>query len=499
MHPTLTFVGGAGTVTGSCFLLDTPEARVLVDCGLYQGRKELRLLNWDPFPFDPATIDAVVLTHAHLDHCGAIPRLVQAGFRGRVHATEPSIGLAEIVLTDSGHLQEEDARRANRRGYTKHAPARPLYTEADAVRALTRFIPLELHRPTEVARGVTVTASRAGHILGAVSLLVETQGPAARSVVFSGDLGRQWHPLLLPPEPRPPADVVVLESTYGDRAHDDVDAVEQLAAAVRRTAARGGTVVIPAYAVDRTEVVLVHLASLAREGRIPDIPVVVDSPMALEALRLYRRAAFESTWIRKDGHAHEGLAPGRAREVRDPEGSKEIDRDPSPKIVVSASGMATGGRVLHHLVRFLPDPRSTVVLVGFQAPGTRGQALEAGARTLRMIGEDVPVRAEVTSIPSFSVHADQSELAAWLTGTEDRPAATFLVHGEPAAATVLCRLLADRHGWDAHVARRGERVALPSRAGRTSPVRGTPSGWADLDRVQDGPGRTGDAGSEPAT
>jgi metallo-beta-lactamase family protein len=461
--PALTFLGGAGTVTGSAFLLDTAGARVLVDCGLYQGRKELRELNWEPFPVDPATIDAVVVTHAHLDHCGALPRLVAQGLGCRVHATPETIGLAAIVLRDSAHLQEEDAERANRRGYTRHHPALPLSTTADAERALRAFVPLALHRPTSIAPGVRVTATRAGHILGAVSLLVELDGPPPRTVVFSGDLGRPAHPLLLPPEPRPAADVVVLESTYGDRTHEDADASEELAAAIRRTAARGGTVVIPAYAVDRTEVVLVHLAALAEAGRIPDLPVLVDSPMALEALRLYRRGAFDPVWMRDDSDVMRALDPGRVTEVRDPEGSKAIDRDPSPKIVVSASGMATGGRVLHHLARFLPDPRSTVVLVGFQAPGTRGSTLEGGAASVRLHGEDVPVRAEIVSIPSFSVHADRDELAAWLVGTPDRPAMTYLVHGEDEAASGLAHHVRALGDWPVHVARRGERVALPGR------------------------------------
>ncbi len=461
---TLRFVGGAGTVTGSRFLFDTPEARVLVDCGLFQGRKDLRLRNWDPFEVDPASIDALVLTHAHLDHCGYVPRLVRDGFAGPVFATDPTIALARIVLTDSGRLQEEDAGRANRRGYTRHSPAAPLYTEAQAEAALRRFRPMSLVEQTEIAAGVVVKPTWAGHILGSASLALRVEDDPPFTVLFSGDLGRPNHPILRPPAPRPEVDVVVLESTYGDVAHDDEGAMEAFASAISRTAERRGTVVIPAYAVDRTEVILVHLHRLLRQGRVPELPVYVDSPMALAALRLYRAAVrFGAPDVRDDaGLVDDALNAPNLVEARSVEESKQIDHDTRPKIVVSASGMATGGRVVHHLQRYLPDRRSTVVLVGFQAPGTRGHALEQGARELRMFGTLVPVRAEIVTAPAFSVHADQDELIDWLTAAPP-PAMTCLVHGEPDAADALRRRLLARRGWPAVVAMDGGRVEVPPR------------------------------------
>ncbi len=458
--PTLTFVGGAGTVTGSCFLLETDLACVLVDCGLYQGMKELRLLNWEPLPFDPADVDAVVLTHAHLDHCGALPRLHAEGFAGPIFATPETIALAGIVLCDSGHLNEQDAARANRRSYSRHAPALPLYTEAQAERTLRLLRPLGLHERTEVAPGVWVRATSSGHILGAVSLLVEVEGVRPVSVAFSGDLGRDSHPLLLPPEPRPDADVVVVESTYGDRRHDDAAASDALAQAVAATAARGGTVVIPAFAVDRTEILLVHLAELVAAGRIPELPVYVDSPMALAALGVYRQALAErAPGVRRDIDIAAALDAPNVIETRDVEESKAIDADPRRKIVISASGMATGGRVLHHLARYLPDERACVVLAGFQVPGTRGHALETGLRELRMFGETIEVSADVVTIPAFSAHADREELAAWLAAPS-APRVTYVVHGEPSSSAGLRSLLLARGQGPVEIPRRGQTVPL---------------------------------------
>lgn len=464
--PTLTFLGGAGTVTGSRFLLETPATRVLVDCGLFQGEKALRLRNWETFPVDPASIDALVVTHAHVDHCGYVPALYREGFRGPIHATPDTAALARIVLPDSGHLQEEEASYANRKGYSKHRPALPLYTEADAIESLDLLRPLPFGRVEEVAPGVRVTLRPAGHILGSASALVELEragGARALRVLFSGDVGRPVHPLLAPPAAVGDVDVVVVESTYGDRTHDDAGALEELAAVIRRTAGRGGTVVVPAFAVDRTEVVLHVLKELREEGGIPPLlPIFVDSPMALDALAVYRGAIAQRSPDLRPGAGRDGdpFDPGSLHEVRDRDGSIGIDAVSGPSIVISASGMATGGRVLHHLARRLPDPHSSVVLVGFQAAGTRGRLLADGAPTIRMLGRDVPVRAEVVTLPSFSVHADQGELVDWLATATEPPPRVFLVHGEPDAATALAHVVAERLGYRPAPARLGERVTL---------------------------------------
>lgn len=473
--PVLSFYGGAGTVTGSRFLVDTPDARVLVDCGLFQGRKELRQRNWVPFPADPATIDAVVLTHAHVDHCGYLPALVRDGFAGRVHCTNGTRELAGIVLPDAGHLQEEEAEYANRKGFSKHHPALALYTEEDARRSLRSITAHAFDTEVEVAPGVHVTFRPAGHILGSAVVHLRLAPRSAtgeagsaphadggRRIVFSGDLGRPQHPILQPPAPIGDADVVVMESTYGNRRHDDADALDRFRDAIVRTAARGGTVLIPAFAVDRTEVVLWHLRELVQRGEIPDLPIYVDSPMALASLRVYR-AAIE----RNEAEIDPGLAEmrdpfdaGRVTEVRDVADSKALADLRVPSIIISASGMATGGRVIHHLNRLLPSHRNTVLLVGFQAPGTRGRLLADGVRDIKMLGHYVHVRAEVVDLGAFSVHADRQELADWLATATRPPRATYLVHGEADASASLAELINTDDDQCAIVVRQGERVRL---------------------------------------
>jgi metallo-beta-lactamase family protein len=462
MTASLRFLGAAGTVTGSRFLITTSHARVLVDCGLFQGRKALRLRNWEPFPVEPSSLDAVLLTHAHVDHCGFLPALLRAGFRGRVFATRGTAELARIVLPDSGRLHEEDASHANRGGYSKHTPALPLYTEEDGVEAAAGVEAVEFGCETEVAPGVRASFSHAGHILGAASITLTLEGPPERRVAISGDLGRPEHPLLRPPAPTPDADWLLIESTYGDRTHEGGEVLEALAESISRTAGRGGVVVIPAFAVDRTEVVLYHLRALAATGRIPALPVYVDSPMALAALGVYRRAlrdGWDEVHPALRGH-EEVLVPEQLEEVRDASASRTLCKRPGPFIVVSASGMATGGRVLHHLAERLPDARNTVLLVGYQVPGTRGHRLLSGERAIKMRGRYVPVHAEVKNLSAFSVHADAEELLGWLREGESRPQLVFAVHGEPGAAETLARRIDRELGLPAVVPHDGERVRL---------------------------------------
>ncbi|MGD9750987.1 MAG: MBL fold metallo-hydrolase RNA specificity domain-containing protein [Acidimicrobiia bacterium] len=465
--PTLTFAGAAGTVTGSRFLVETDRARVLVDCGLFQGLKELRLRNWEPFPVDPASIDAVVLTHAHVDHSGYLPGLGANGFAGRIHCSEGTAALCRIVLPDSGHLQEEEAAYANRKGYSKHHPAKPLYTEADAHAVLRQLSVVPGGpgaAPVEIAEGITLELRRAGHILGACSAVLRitdgTGGP--RTLVVSGDLGRREHPVLRGPEPLPAADTVLVESTYGDRDHDGGDGPAVLAEAINATARRGGVVVIPSFAVDRTEVLLYHLRRLVADGAVADLPVYVDSPMALSALEVYRRAVRER-WpeIRPEVVGRGDLFdPGQLHEVRDVEASKRLHGQRYPSIIISASGMATGGRVLHHLAHRLGDRRNTVILAGYQAAGTRGRRLLDGDHQLKLLGRYVPVRAEVVDLPAFSVHADRGELLDWLGTAPSAPDTLYVVHGEAGAAAALRDRVEERLGWTAVVAAHGERVRL---------------------------------------
>ena len=458
---TLRFLGAAGTVTGSRFLLDTGDVRVLVDCGLFQGQKELRLRNWAPFPVDPATIDAVVLTHAHLDHVGYLPALVRDGFSGPAFCTPFTAELAGIVLDDSARLQEEEAAYANRKGYSKHHPALALYTQADAARAIAQLTKVHFGAGVDVAPGVRAVLRSAGHILGSATVAV-TLDRHERTVLFTGDLGRDHHPLLLPPDPPPPADVVVTESTYGDRRHDDESlALDLLASAITRTAERGGMIVIPAFAVDRTEVVLMALGRLVADHRIPRLPIYADSPMALSVLDVYRKAiAGGDPELRAITTTDPFEAAGELHEVHTPMESRALNDLRYPSIILTASGMATGGRVLHHLIHRLPDQRNTVVLAGFQAPGTRGQLLADGAPSVKLLGHYVPVRAEVLQTSAFSVHADADELVGWLGRSPAAPDAAFVVHGEPSASEALRRRLTGELGWNAAVPSQDERVLV---------------------------------------
>lgn len=450
----LTFLGAARTVTGSKFLLEHDGARVLLDCGLYQGARELRRRNWAELPFDPTRLDAVVLTHAHLDHCGALPILVRQGFTGRVLCTPSTARLVGILLRDAAHLQEDEARYANTMGFSKHSPALPLFDAGDAQKALRLLEPVDHEERAELPGGIAVRPRRAGHILGSAFLEVDA---GETRLVVSGDLGRDGHPLLQPPARPNRADAVVVESTYGDRAHDG-SSDDELVDALRGALGRGGSCLLPAFAVDRTAVVLMTLARLQSEGRVPDVPVYVDSPMALHALEVYRDAVGRGDDELRPEVVSDGMAmPGRLKLVPDAAGSTRLNRPHHPCIVVSASGMATGGRVLHHLAGQLPDARNCVVLTGFQVPGTRGWSLANGARSVKIHGQYVPVHAEVRTVGGLSAHADATETLRWLSEVE--PSTAYVVHGEPDAAEALAGQLEDR-GWLAIVPRYQERVRL---------------------------------------
>jgi len=456
-RPTLRFFGAAGTVTGSRFLVETGRARVLVDCGLFQGDREWRRRNWEDLPFDAATIDAVVLTHAHLDHSGALPLLTRGGFNGPVLCTPATAELAAIVLRDAAHLQEEEASYANEKGYSKHAPALPLFDAADAEKAIALLRPLEHDDLGRLPGGLTLRLRRGGHILGSAFAELDVEGVR---LTVSGDLGRTTHPLLRPPERPQPADVVLVESTYGNRTHEG-DGDDALADVVRRTAHRGGSCLLPAFAVDRTPVLLMALARLKRERVIPEIPIYVDSPMALHALEVYRAAIRRGDPdIRPEvgtrGHLFE---PPGLRLMPDREDSEKLNRPSRPCIVISASGMATGGRVLHHLAAQLPNSRNSVVLTGFQVPGTRGRALADGAGQLKIHGRYVPVRAEVVSLRGYSAHADADGVVAWL-GTMPAPRTAYVVHGEAEAARTLAGRLTRELAWPAVVPGYLEKVRL---------------------------------------
>jgi metallo-beta-lactamase family protein len=453
---TLTFLGAARTVTGSRYLLQFHGKRVLVDCGLFQGLKALRLRNWEEFPVPPRSIDAIVLTHAHLDHVGYLPRLVAQGYRGRVFCTPGTQDLCRLVLPDSARIHEEDARQANRHGYSKHHPALPLYTEPDAFRAITQLQPVGYNRPIEVADGLTVEFVMAGHLLGSAYVIARLEG---RTILFGGDLGRYSRPVL--PDPADPvaADLVLVESTYGNRDHGPEDDGEPLAAIIRQTAQRGGKVIIPAFAIGRVEEVLYWIRRLEEERRIPVLPVYVDSPMASDALGYYTsRVAELDPDMRPSRRGVSTFATARFQAVASTQQSKELTASRRSAVVISASGMATGGRVLHHLAAELPDSKSTILFVGYQAAGTRGRALIEGAREVRIHGRSIPVQAQIAKINSMSAHADRSEILRWLRASPSPPGRLCLVHGEPEPMDALKALIESELGWNAHTPEHGETI-----------------------------------------
>ena len=449
----LRFLGAAGTVTGSRYLLESEKPPVLVDCGLFQGYKTLRLRNWDKFPVDPATLGVVVLTHAHIDHSGYLPRLAKLGFHGRIHCTEATAELCRILLPDSGRLQEDEAEYANRKSFSKHKPALPLYTEDEARKVLEQFETHPFDRKFSPGSGVEARFLPAGHILGAASIHFTW---ARGSILFSGDLGRSADLVMNPPADPPPSRYVVVESTYGDRLHEESDPLDKIAAAINRAAARGGVVVIPAFAVGRAQTLMYAMHLLKAASRIPDIPVYLNSPMAANVTGIFHRHPGEHRLSPEQCDAMCDVA----RVVNTVEESKALNERKGPMVIISASGMATGGRVLHHLKAFAPDERNLIMLVGFQAGGTRGGALAQGATEIKIHGQYVPVRAEVVNIDMLSAHADYREILAWLAKVKPRPVEAFVTHGEPASADAMRKRIEEGLGWTCRAPDQSEVVEL---------------------------------------
>jgi metallo-beta-lactamase family protein len=463
----LTFHGGAGTVTGSKYLLEHRGKRVLVDCGLFQGLKELRELNWSDPPFEPASIDAIILTHAHIDHTGFLPRLVKLGFDGPVITSKPTADLLRILFPDSARLQEEEADYRNLHQLTSHRPALPLYDEADARRALSLMQPVPNDgQAVTIVDGVKAHFLVAGHILGASLVLVELEGGRADDssvrVLFSGDLGHYDQPILRDPVPPPDCDYLICESTYGDRLHGDESPPDQIARIINDAARRRGPILIPAFAVGRTQEVLYVIRELEEQKRIPVLPVMVDSPMAAQATQVYNR------WHEEHDEEYASILARRQHPLRTMSMSTTSSRDESkrinnmrgPRIIISASGMLTGGRVLHHAMRILPDENATVVFVGFQAAGTRGRQVQDGAKEVKIMRSVVPIRCHVEKVEGFSAHADWKDILRWLRGLHAPPKMTFLTHGEPIAADTMASHIRDSLHWNVTVPTLGQSVEL---------------------------------------
>ena len=441
---TLSFLGAAGTVTGSKHLLEGDGKKILVDCGLFQGLKKLRQLNWNYLPANASEIDCVVLTHGHLDHTGFLPRLVDMGFRGPIYGTSPTLEIAEIILRDSARLQEEEAERANRGGYSKHHPAKPLYTSEDVSRTLEMFTEVPEGEWITVADSIPARFQYNGHIIGATFIELDLEG---KRFVFSGDVGRLHDPLMRPPKKPERGDVILIESTYGDRRHPENSVKEDLAEIVNSTVAAGGTLIIPSFAVERTQTLMYLLWQLYREGKIPDIPMIMDSPMGRNVLRVFQH---NLDWHKLNPRDC-AIMCGRFRIVEEYSETEQIINDRQPKIVIAGSGMITGGRVLSYLLDYIGKPETTVLLVGYQAEGTRGRALLDGAEEIKFYGRYHQVQARIASVSGLSSHADQHELLDWLSNIENQPETVYMVHGEPCAADALRLKIHDTYGWDTEV------------------------------------------------
>jgi metallo-beta-lactamase family protein len=459
---TITFLGGVESVTGSKFLLETDNYKLLVEAGMFQGLKELRLKNWEPFPVNPAEINAIIITHAHLDHSGYLPRLVRDGFKGKIYLTHDTGKLVEIVLRDSARLQVEDAKYAEKKGYSKHEKPEALYNLDDANTAITKFETVAFQTKIDISPNISAIFHRSGHILGSsvVELLFD-----GKRIVFSGDLGRSQHPLLNPPDPMVSGaiDAVVMESTYGDRKHEDT--MHLIEETINKCVQRNGSILIPAFAVDRTEIILMILKRLIKENKIPNLPVFVDSPMALASLNIYKMAMQSGSADIKQElldviKTDDPFNPGNLKGAETVDESKALN-DPSKScIIISASGMGSGGRVVHHLENMLPHSEHAVILIGYQAEGTRGRALVEGAKSVKMHGKQVSVFAEIVQVEGLSVHADADEVCTWLGTNKTPPTHTFIVHGEPASSAAMAEKINAKLGWNTVVPRLGQKFYL---------------------------------------
>lgn len=449
----LTFLGATGTVTGSKYLLEYGDRKILIDCGLFQGYKELRLRNWEALPVDPAKLDAVILTHAHIDHSGYVPLLIKNGYTGPIYATPATTDLCKILLPDSGHLHEEDARRANRLGYTRHSPALALYTRDDALNSLDHFKDIPYGTPHYISDDLHFSFSRAGHILGAAIVTIKAGN---KTIHFSGDVGRPNDPLMKPPATLSGGDYLLIESTYGDRCHGDESPAVKLGEVIRKTASNGGTILIPTFAVGRAQSILYYIHQLKENGDIPDLPVFVDSPMATNASALMCRHHRDH----KLSESHCSAVCNGATYTRTVEDSKALGASVLPKVILSASGMATGGRVLHHLKNLMGDPKNTILFTGFQAGGTRGEAMLAGEEMIKIHGAMYKLRARVEALDNISAHADADEIIAWLQQCKSAPKHTFITHGDYGPAHALKQRICDELGWEASVPDYLDKVSL---------------------------------------
>ena len=459
---TITFLGGVESVTGSRFLLESEGYKLLVEAGMFQGLKELRLKNWESFPVNPAEINDIIITHAHLDHSGFLPKLVRDGFNGKIYLTEDTGKLVEIVLRDSARIQMEDAKYAEKKGYSKHEKPEALYNLNDANKTITKFAPVEFHKLTAITSDVSATFHRSGHILGSSVVEINFFG---KRIIFSGDLGRNNHPLLNPPDAfmSGAIDAVVMESTYGDRAHEDT--THLLEEVITRCVQRNGSILIPAFAVDRTEVILMMLKKLVEDKKIPNLPIFVDSPMALASLNIYKLAMQNrSSDIKQDLldliATNDPFNPGNLQGAETVEQSKALNDPIQSCIIISASGMGTGGRVVHHLENMLPHSEHAIVFIGYQAEGTRGRLLTEGAKSVKMHGKQVSVFAEVVQIQGLSVHADADEVCTWLATSKATPTHTFIVHGEPASSAAMAEKINLKLGWNTVVPRLAQKFYL---------------------------------------
>ncbi len=449
------FIGATGTVTGSKYLLSSGSEQILVDCGLFQGLKQLRLRNWAPLPFKPSEIKSLLLTHAHIDHSGYIPLLVKHGFRGKIHCSHGTAELCKILLPDSGYLQEEDAHFANRHSTSKHKPALPLYTLKDAEECLMYFHPVDFDHEIDLGKDLTFTLLPAGHILGASMIKIRNGN---RMVLFTGDLGRSHDIIMNPPEIVRATDFLILESTYGNRRHSIIDPKQEIAGVINRTAHRGGVIVVPAFAVGRAQAVLYLIHELKKEKKIPDIPVYLDSPMARDATDLYCDFSQEHRLSTSECN----LMCREAKIINTPAESKELDFDNTPKVIITASGMATGGRVLHHLIAFVSSEKNTILFTGYQAAGTRGEALTMGVEKIKIYGNYYPVRAEIVLQDSLSAHADYEEILNWLENFQQPPKEVFITHGEPKQSDSLRLKIQERFAWKCRIPEYLEKVSLSS-------------------------------------